>query len=191
MDYSIHPVQNIKKFDTLSSIQSKPQLGFTIGIVSNLRLGTDYADLRFVPSLSFGQRNLEYTSFEPNLPPVTFSKINQTSRLEFPFDLKLKSMRFWNNYRAYVFGGAMYSIDMASQPKQIQTQGSYVLLIQRYDYSFDIGMGFDIYTVFFKFGMDFRMEYGMRNLLKPDDTPYTQSIQNLNSKIFLLSFTFE
>jgi len=58
MDYSIHPVENFKKFDTILTIQSKQQLGFTIGIVSNLRLGTDYADLRFVPSLSFGQRNL-------------------------------------------------------------------------------------------------------------------------------------
>jgi len=68
----------------------------------------------------------------------------------------------------------MYSIDMASQPKQQQLEGQYKLLLQRNDYSYDVGMGFDIYTVFFKFGIDFRMEYGLQDLLKRDDTPIYQ-----------------
>ena len=46
--------------DTVQVIQSKNQLGFNLGIVSNLRIGR-YTDLRFTPSLVFGERHLEYT----------------------------------------------------------------------------------------------------------------------------------
>ncbi len=190
MNYSIRNVANIKQFDSLKTIESEPQLGFTIGIVSNLRLGNDYADLRFVPSLSFGARTLLY-SIKQNRILVTDFKPTESSRLEFPFDIKLKSQRFWNNYRAYVLGGVMYSIDLASQAKQKQQEGLYVIKLVRYDYSFDVGVGFDIYTTFFKFGIDLRMEYGLKDLIKRDNTFYTQGIDKLNSKIFLLSFTFE
>ncbi len=42
------------------SIQGRPIPGFTISIVSDLRLGKRF-NLRFVPSLSFGDRDLFYT----------------------------------------------------------------------------------------------------------------------------------
>ncbi|MCD4725813.1 MAG: hypothetical protein K8R63_13330, partial [Bacteroidales bacterium] len=41
----------------LLNVTSDPTMGFTVGIVGNLRLGK-YFDLRFVPSLAFGERNI-------------------------------------------------------------------------------------------------------------------------------------
>ena len=45
--------------DTLASILPISQKGFNLGIVSNLRLGK-YTDLRFIPTLVFGERHLNY-----------------------------------------------------------------------------------------------------------------------------------
>ncbi|MEI6061507.1 MAG: hypothetical protein WCR72_12420 [Bacteroidota bacterium] len=44
----------------LFNMEAAPTFGFVIGIVSNLRLG-QYFDLRFTPSLTFGERNLDYS----------------------------------------------------------------------------------------------------------------------------------
>jgi hypothetical protein len=43
----------------LYNVEGTPTFGFVIGIVGNLRLG-EYFDFRFTPSLTFGERNLDY-----------------------------------------------------------------------------------------------------------------------------------
>ena len=44
----------------MMSVSSRPTFGFDIGIVGDKRLGR-YFNLRFVPALSFGERNINYT----------------------------------------------------------------------------------------------------------------------------------
>ena len=63
--------------------------------------------------------------------------------------------------------------------------------LKRNDYTYELGTGFDFYLDFFKFGVELKMDYGMRDLLQRDKTVYTNSIDKLSSKMFLLSFTFE
>jgi hypothetical protein len=191
MNYSISNNKDIQQFDSLRVIESESQLGFTIGIVSNLRLGWDYADLRFVPSLSFGEERLIYTIHGTYHPKATEIKPTEVTKLEFPLSIKLKSERFANNVRAYVLAGVRYSIDLASQAKQKEATDVYVIRLKRNDYAYEFGTGFDFYLTYFKFGIDLRMIYGVRDLLKRDNTFYTKSINKLNSKMFLLSFTFE
>jgi hypothetical protein len=60
-----------------------------------------------------------------------------------------------------------------------------------YDISVNVGVGIEFYTQYFKFGVEAKMGYGFFNLIKHEDNLYTNSIDRLNSKIFLLSFTFE
>jgi hypothetical protein len=191
MNYAIHNAENLGQFDSLRVIESTPQLGFTIGIVSSLRLGWDFADLRFVPSLSFGEQRLLYTIQDKEKVLLTEYKPAEVTKLEFPFVIKLKSQRFFNNVRAHVFAGGRYSIDLASQAKQKESSDVYIIRLKRNDFSYELGTGFDFYLVYFKFGIDLRMIYGIKDILKRDNTIYTNSIQRLNSKTFLLSFTFE
>lgn len=190
MNYVIHNSPDFPKFDSLKVLQSEQQMGFTIGIISNLRLKWDYADLRFIPSLSFGQQRLNYT-FNKNRKTYIELKPTEVTNLEFPLNIKLKSQRFWNNTRAYVLGGIKYRIDLASQAKQKEQTDIYVVRLTRNDFAYEIGTGLDFYLVYFKFGIDLRMVYGLKDLIKRDNTVYTNSIQKLNSKMFLLSFTFE
>jgi hypothetical protein len=190
MDFSVHNVPNYKPLDSLCTITSVPQWGFNIGIVSNLRLG-EYADLRFVPTLSFGDRELTYTIKEHDSVLVTDTKNVESTYIDFPLLFKYKSMRL-NNFRAYVIGGFQYSIDLASQAKKVNKPNqAYVVKLKENDLLYQMGVGFDFYTMYFKFAIELKMSYGIRDLLQHDNSIYTQGIERLNSRIFQLSFLFE
>jgi len=177
----------------LYSVEATPTLGFVIGIVSNLRLG-DYFDLRFTPSLTFGQRNLDYTLYNyyrnnaPEFLPVT--KNIQSTFVEFPLWIKFKGKRI-HNVRPYIMAGGKYSLDLASNAKKKADNSSAYVFINRKDIYALGGVGFDFYTAYFKFGTEISMSYGLFDVLKRDNTIYTRGIDKMSSKIFQISFTFE
>ena len=176
----------------LYNLTHKPSLGFTIGIVSNLRIG-DYFDLRFVPSLSFGERDLLYTiqtNVEGGNELVEIQKKLQSTFVEFPLHLKYKGSRL-NNVRPYWLVGAKYSLDLASDSKKKEENNNIYVALNRNDVYAELGAGFDFYTTFFKFGIELKMAYGLKDILKRQGNIYTLPVERLNSKLFLLSFTFE
>lgn len=186
MDFAIKPVENYVN-DSLFVIETHPQWGFNIGIVSNLRLG-EFCDLRFIPTLSFGQRNLIYTLQYDTTIVQTNKKIESTF-IDFPLLLKYKSRRL-NNARAYVIAGVQYSLDLASQAKK-KDRANELVKLKENDICYEFGVGFDFYFTYFKFATEIKMIYGTRDLLKRDNTVYTTSIDRLSSKLFQLSFLFE
>jgi hypothetical protein len=66
-----------------------------------------------------------------------------------------------------------------------------VVKLQKNDIYALVGVGFDFYNAWFKFGIELKMSYGLFDMLKRDNTIYTQGIDKINSKIFQLCFTFE
>lgn len=188
MDFSFKPVENFKELDSIFVIDPQPQWGFNIGIVSNLRLGQSF-DLRFLPTLSFGDRILNYTVVENDTFRITRAKKIESTFVDFPFMLKYKSERI-NNVRAYVTTGICYSLDLASQAKKKDRKKDLIKLKQN-DLLYQFGVGFDFYLTYFKFATELKMSYGVRDLLERDNTVYTNSIKRLNSKIFQISFLFE
>lgn len=206
MSFSIKPVDNLPTIkwsqeqspdifaDSLYvyEVTSQGTPGFSIGILGNLRLGK-FTDLRFVPTLSFGERMLNYSILsykdgEPSL--IDVEKSITSTMLEFPLFVKYRSKRL-NNFAAYVTGGLKYTLDLASQKKDDQNLNDVTVKINKHDMMAEVGVGFDFYTNYFKFGTEIRMGYGLVNMIKHEGNLYTDSIERLNSKIFLLSFTFE
>lgn len=189
MNFAIKTVEDLTPFDSLTNVTTKPDFGFDIGIVSSLRL-TKYLSLRFVPTLSFGNRTVEYTFlYRDSISYIQNKKIESTF-MTFPLYIKYQSKRL-GNFRAYIIGGAKYSIDMASQAKKRNKEGEAPIKLARNDYMVDVGTGFDFFLPYFKFGIELKMSYGLRDLLIKENTIYTNSVKRLNSKIFQLSFTFE
>ena len=206
MSFNIKPVDNLSSIkwtkdqspdifaDSLYvyEITSKGTPGFSIGILGNLRLGM-HTDLRFVPTLSFGERLLNYSimSYKDGEPSLIAVEKSITSTLiEFPLFVKYRSKRL-NNFAAYVTGGLNYTLDLASQSKDDGNLNDVSVKIKKHDLMAQVGVGLDFYTNYFKFGTEIRMGYGFINLIKKDGNLYTDSIERLNSKVFLLSFTFE
>jgi len=174
----------------LLSVDAKPSLGFTIGIVSNLRLGNSF-DLRFIPSLSFGQRNLHYSiSIDTNSRTTSINKDIQSTFIDLPLMVKYKGKRI-GNVRPYLIAGVKYSIDLGTQKKKKDSEENIRVDLVRDDTYAELGAGFDFYNYWFKFGTEIKMSYGLSNILKKDKSIYTQGIDKLTSKIFQLTFTFE
>ena len=175
------------------SIDSDPTLGFTIGIVGNLRLGK-YFDLRFIPSLSFGERYLNYTFlryFNGTQSVVDIKKSVTSTFVDFPLEIKYKSKRI-GNYRAYVMTGFKYTMDLATnKSKKADDPNSTLVRLNKNDFSIEGGVGFDFYNAWFKFGIELKMSYGLTDVLVREDNVYTSGIDKLSSKMFQVSFTFE
>jgi hypothetical protein len=176
------------------SITSTPSLGFVISIVSNMRMGKNF-DLRFIPSLTFGDRDLIYTikiyRKESESLMVITKKVPSTY-VNFPLEIKFKSDRY-NNFRAYLIGGAQYTLDLASQAKKREQRSAdqKIVKFNQNDVYLEAGVGFDFYNEWFKLGLEFKMMYGLFDQLKRENNLYTNSIQSLKSKIFQFSMTFE
>jgi hypothetical protein len=202
--FTVKPVANLPfiKWDTdqspdvfgdslyVYSVTSTPTPGFSVGILANLRLGK-YADLRFIPSLLFGERILNYNilRYKDGIPLfVEIQKSITSTIIEIPLEFRYKSKRL-NNFRAYVLTGMKYSLDLASQKKSKQADANAKL--HSSDFSVEVGAGFEFYTTYFKFGTELKMGYGLQNLIVGEDNLYSGSIDQLRSKVFLLSFTFE
>ena len=188
-DFIIHPNSNLAELDSVFVLESVPQSGFNLGIVSNLRI-SDYADLRFIPSLAFSTRNLEYT-FKSAKGQAKRTKAVESTFVVFPLDLKLKSARY-NNFRAYILLGGRYSIDIASQ-KDVNSElvTDAIVKLRKNDYYYSIGVGFDFYQKYFKFSPELKFNFGIRDLLVRDTNVFAESIDKITSKIIDISFTFE
>lgn len=194
---------NIDRVDSLYvyNVQTKKVPGFSIGIIGSLRLGR-YTDLRFIPTLSFGERKMNYsfvTTGDNGLveyPEVTKSIFS--TFVEFPLLIKFRSARL-NNIGAYLIGGVNPKIDLASQKRntiEIMVDGEPRTIIDnlrtnRFDVAAEVGVGMDIYNQWFKFGIELKMSYGLLNIIKDDAYIYSTCIDKLHNKLFMLSFTFE
>jgi len=173
-------------------VEPVPTFGFTVGIVGNLRLG-QYLDLRFIPALSFGERYIDFSIMKYKGGSETLLEIRKSipsTYIDLPLSVRYKSKRH-HNFRSYLLGGVDYNIDLASEAKKKKEQDLVRLKLKKNDLRAEIGVGFEFYNEWFKFGTEIKMGYGLPDLLKREDNIYSASIEKLTSKVFLLSFTFE
>jgi len=213
-DYS----ETVKDSDIkLREIYSRSAPAFNVGIVANMRLGK-YFDLRFIPGFSIAHDiDLYYRFSEPILDPNP-RKSNKTDLIlrkiechyiNFPLFIKFKSSRM-HNVRFYVLAGGQVSVNMMSarnnkiQVLYYEAQAEILPIIKPYDIQAKGGMGFDFYTTYFKFTTEFKVSFGVINMLENErgikdrdnikyyqSSPIVTSLQSLKSKTFTISFIIE
>jgi hypothetical protein len=105
--------------------------------------------------------------------------------------VKYKAMRL-KNFSPYVIAGGKYAIDLASEAKKNKDEiNNKHIKLYRSDIYGELGVGFDFYNNWFKLGVELKMSYGVRDMLRREDNIYTDVIDALNSKVFTLGVTFE
>lgn len=163
--------------------------GFTVGIITNLRL-TEYLDLRFLPGMSFGERKLVYNiPIEDNNSGNTEFYSIKSTFLDFPLLIKYKSKRM-NNQRPYLIGGVAYRIDIS------KTGQEDLVRLKPFSSYIEAGVGWDTYLQFFRLSTELKFSFGMDNILDvgPKLTQkqvYSNAFSRLSSNMFILSFHFE
>ena len=193
-NYTISNTRNIYVYN----VETQQTPGFTVGIIGSKRLGR-YFDLRFIPSLSFSERRMQYNlaiqDINGHIETRAFTKSIGTTFVEFPLNIKYRSKRY-NNIGAYIFGGINPKLDLASQKDNKETDGQgneFInnLVTKRFDFAGELGAGFDIYNQWFKMGIEVKMSYGILDIVKNEAFIYTAPIDKLRNKLFQLSFIFE
>jgi hypothetical protein len=187
-NFLIQPAEHFERFDSLKWVRSAPKFGFNLGLIGELRL-QQYITLRFIPNISFAERILQYY-FEGH-DTIVRTKTIESTFINFPVNLKLRSKRV-GNFGAYVIAGGGYSLDLASKRKVQNTTGTDAIVkLKRDDFFYEGGAGAEFYLEYFKFAIEGKLSIGTTNLLIKDNTVFSNSIDRLNSKIFLISITFE
>jgi hypothetical protein len=171
---------------------SKPNPGFQVSIVSDLRLG-DHFSLRFLPGITFGSRSLYFYDVSGDTVNLISKQSLESNYLDFPLMLKYKSKRV-NNYRPYIIGGVNMRYDMAAR-KDYDEDGPWVRLTPM-DFFAEIGFGIDFFLQYFKFSPELKVSVGFRDVLVHDPAGgqnnwYVNSINGLNSYLVMLCFYFE
>lgn len=175
--------------DSLIAIEIGRQPGFIIHVVSELHLGP-YFGLRFTPGIAFAARDLKYSYLNDLSPKV---RTIESTFIDIPLYLKYRSARV-NNFAQYVFAGFNYSIDLASQEfvdNQLDDRGEFLVKLSRENYMAEFGVGFDFFLEYFKFSPELRFSYGLNNIIVKDNTIYSNPVEALNSRIFVIAFNFE
>lgn len=191
----------IPEFPAIDSAQvlkigAKPTLGFTIGIISDMRLGK-YFNLRFTPNLQFGERILTYDLRKYKGMSKTiegYEKRIPSTLLNFPISLKYKGMRM-HNIRPYLIVGGRVTMDLGSLASKTATSPwDITIKLYRNDIYADAGVGFDFYFNWFKMSTELKMSYGIRDDIlshENEDNIWVNPIESLKSKVFQFSVTFE
>lgn len=189
-DFTMRSKANLAEYDSLMKVYTSPLSGFNLGIVTNLRLG-DYFDLRFIPGLAFGDRQIRYSlQYYDGIEYETIKNI-ESVYLDFPLMVKFKSSRM-HNVRVYVIGGVQYSRDLISNArKQASNNQETFVKIYPNDFQTQAGVGFDFYLTYFKFSAELKMSFGMNNILKMEENMFATSVTSLKSRIIQISFLFE
>lgn len=203
-DFRINPVPNSLFPDTVigesryrvKTVYSKPSGGFAIGLVADARL-FEYVRLRITPNISFGTRKIKYTLATPDRDSSRiYEKTVESVFLIFPMEMKIQSKR-QSNFSAYVIGGGGYSLDLSARKKagSASSGGPNQLddnvKVLRDDFFYSAGAGTDFYLQYFKLGFELKLLIGTKNLLKKENSVFTNSIDKVRSRMFVFSITFE
>jgi hypothetical protein len=176
--------------DSVLVIDHVKQPGFDLAPLVSFSI-TPNLSVRFQPTLSFQERILKYQFRKSDGRVAFFDKPVESTYMEFPLLLKMRSDRI-NNFAVYVIAGGKYCIDVASQ-KDVNNNidEDVVIKLDKVNYAAVVGGGCDMFLPYFKFGLELKASFGFPNLLVDDNTRFSTPLQSLRTKVWVLSFTFE
>jgi hypothetical protein len=161
--------------------------GFTVGLIADLYLNP-WMNLRFTPSLSFGDKTFEFVE------PVGMQSFKTTVRSNYlmaPLDVKFRSLRL-NNYRPYALAGLYSVIDLGRKKDE-------PVLLKPMDYGITLGIGSDFYLPFVKIAPEIRFCFGLRNMIEKNRADltdyklikYTEAMSRGVSRMIIFTVNFE
>jgi len=173
--------------DSLKSISSVPNPGFSIGFITRYRV-TEHLEARITPALVFADRALTYVYPDPS---QNVTKQVQTTTVDIPLELKLKSDRIMD-FRGYLLGGIKYSqaIGKGASELTLDPLQKDVKNVTGFA-SYELGIGCDIYFEFFKLSPEIKISNSLGNVLIHDNTPYSNPISRLSLHTISFSLYFE
>ncbi len=166
--------------------------GFHLAVIVDFRLN-NYFNFRLLPGLTLINRTFNYnwtSDYVHAHPGADFKRNVESVYGEIPFDIKFRAFRY-RNFRPYLTLGASYGFDFASLRNNKNNNDQSIIRLNTNDFRYTTGIGFDFYLRYVKFAIELKMSFGLTDLKIEDDDLYTRSVDFINTRSFMLSFTFE
>jgi hypothetical protein len=184
-DYKIIKSKTVPENDSIKSFNAKVGPGFNMGIVGNYQFHKNF-DLRFIPTLSFSDKIIEYNTLNKRQSVV--KQTIQSIYLNFPLLLRFKSEPI-KDYRLYAVAGMRFDFDLASNTN---VRNKLLMKVNKYDIAAEYGVGLMIYFPYFIMSPEFKMSHGVINIHSPTDGYiYSRVIDKLYSRTFTFTLFLE
>lgn len=185
-EYQIRYTQAFAQTDTFKQIQPHWGPGFNLGLMANLRISKRF-DVRTIPSLSFAEKKLTYTS--PQFSDQTIDKSIESIYMHIPLQIKFKSDRI-KNFRFYAMGGGKFDYDLAANARS--RRDDEFLKVKPVDLGFEFGVGFEFYNANFIFSPEIKLSQGLMNQIYKDPSlPLTNAIDEIKTRSIVISIHLE
>src|SRR6266498_3255584 len=178
------------QYDSVYTIQPLNSKGFQLGLLATARL-TNRFELRFNPQLLFTDRSLKYSLKYLDLfeESDTVTKKIESIITTFPLQIKFFSDRI-GNFRVYMLGGLKADIDLASNARAKRAEE--LVKIQKYDYGFELGIGFNFYFPSFIFSPEIKISNGLKNIHSRDENlKYSNVLDRITSRMIVFCIHLE
>ena len=183
-DFKLIHSRNFIASDSIDVAQSLTGPGFNLGIVSNLKIG-QYFDFRFLPTLSFTEKNINYTAAEG----LRYDRKVESVLVELPFQARYKSAPY-NDVRLFMIAGIKYSFDVASDSRARQADD--LVKISPTDFAVEYGAGIQFFFPYFIFSPEIKISNGLGNILiHNDNVEESNVIEKVFSRALTISLHFE
>lgn len=176
---------NNLNYDSLKMVESAFYPGFGLGGLVNFRLA-DQWDLRSQINIQFARRDMNYV-FNKNVNKLAEM---EATYMEIPLNFEYKSERH-KNTRVYILGGLTYRFDFTSDAETDRSDTKPIVALYPNTFSYDIGVGLDLYYDFFKFSPEIKLSNGLGNQLVPDAFVYASSLSRVSPKLLQFSLIFQ
>ena len=175
--------------DSISAVTSLNGPGGNLGIIANLKIG-QYFDFRFLPTLSFAERRLNYAGATSRKGGVrTTQETVESVFVELPFHFRYKSAPY-KDKRLFLIAGVKYNFDVASESRA--EQAAELVRISPHDFAVEYGAGIQFFFPYFILSPEFKISHGIGNTLLFNPTlPESTVLEKVLSRTFTLSFHIE
>jgi len=184
----LHP--HFLQSDTVLVAEPANAGGFALGLAATGRLSNRF-EARFNPQLMFTERHLSYQLKYPDAMdggPTVTKKIESVI-ISFPVQVKFNSDRI-GNFRVYMLGGVKGDVDLASNARARKAEQ--LVKINKYDYGFELGLGFNFYFPSFIFSPEVKISNGLSNLHSRDESlKYSSALDRILSRMIVFSIHLE
>ncbi|MFT5859043.1 MAG: hypothetical protein ACI865_001139 [Flavobacteriaceae bacterium] len=190
-DFTMYQVPDVYGKYGITSIENQSAPGGQVGPLISMNLGTPIVRLRFIPSISFQERHINYQFEDSTVTGSFFNKEKvELTTLDFPLMFQFRTKRL-NNFAAYGLVGMQYSIDLQSQEDASQSFTDPFIKIKKNDFQGQVGGGIEFFTPYFKFGLELKYSHSVSNSLIQDNTVVSEPIDRLYNRVWWFSLIFE
>jgi hypothetical protein len=176
--------------DSVYTVNPQYTAGFQLGLLATARL-SDRFELRFNPQLLFTDRTLTYKLkyVDPFEETDSVTKRIESIITTFPLQIKFFSDRI-GNFRVYMLGGIKGDIDLASNART--KRDDQLVKIGKYDYGYELGIGFNFYFPSFIFSPEIKISNGLQNIHSRDPSLiYSSVLDRITSRMIVFCIHLE